>query len=122
MAGSPWTNQVVNLIVLTEQATGFSGLFGYSPAVKDGDLILSAAAAAGLLLVLAAGLSWHFHWSRPEVTDADLSGLIALERWNGGNADDAEHGKCYDEQAKADRRQGRKRPAAKHSTLLWVTI
>ena len=48
MAGSPWTNQAVSLIILTEQTTGFSGLFGYSPAVGYGNLIFSAAAAAGV--------------------------------------------------------------------------
>ena len=48
MAGSPWTNQAINLIVLTEQTTGFSGLFGYSPAVGAGNLIFSVAAAAGV--------------------------------------------------------------------------
>ena len=42
-----WSNQVVNLIVLTEQNTGFSGLFGYSPTVGSGNLIFSLAAAAG---------------------------------------------------------------------------
>jgi len=47
MAGSPWTNQTVSLIVLTEQTTGFSGLFGYSPTVGHGNLIFSLAAAAG---------------------------------------------------------------------------
>lgn len=47
MAGSPWTNQVVNLIVLTEQATGFSGLFGYSPTTGTNNLIFALDAAAG---------------------------------------------------------------------------
>jgi hypothetical protein len=47
MAGSPWTNQVVNLIILTEAVTGYSGLFAYSPSVAAGDLALSAAAAGG---------------------------------------------------------------------------
>lgn len=47
MAGSPWTNQVVNLIVLTEAATGFSGLFGYSPTAGAGNLIFSLAANSG---------------------------------------------------------------------------
>lgn len=48
MAGSPWTNQSVNLILLTEQTTGFSGLFGYSPAPGSGNLIFSLAAAPGV--------------------------------------------------------------------------
>lgn len=47
MAGTPWTNQVVDLIVLTEQTTGFSGIFGYSPTVAHGNLIFSLSAAAG---------------------------------------------------------------------------
>jgi len=47
MAGSPWTNQAVSLIVLTEQTTGFSGIFGYSPTVAHGNLIFSLSAAAG---------------------------------------------------------------------------
>lgn len=47
MAGSPWSNQVVSLIVLTEQTTGFSGLFGYSPTVGPGNLIFSLSASAG---------------------------------------------------------------------------
>jgi hypothetical protein len=42
-----WDNQVINLIILTEQTTGFSGLFGYSPTVGNGNLIFSIAAAAG---------------------------------------------------------------------------
>jgi hypothetical protein len=42
-----WSNQVVSLIILTEAATGFSGLFGYSPTPGAGNLILSVAAAAG---------------------------------------------------------------------------
>ena len=46
--GSPWTNQAVSLIILTEQATGFSGLFGYSPVVGAGNLIFSVSAAAGI--------------------------------------------------------------------------
>ena len=45
---SPWTNQAVSLIILTEQATGFSGMFGYSPTVGHGNLIFSVAAAAGV--------------------------------------------------------------------------
>ena len=44
---SPWTNQAVSLIILTEQTTGFSGLFGYSPSAGAGNLISSVAAAAG---------------------------------------------------------------------------
>jgi hypothetical protein len=47
MAGSPWTNQVVNLIILTEQTTGLSGLFGYSPTVGAGNLVVSVSANSG---------------------------------------------------------------------------
>ena len=43
-----WNNQAVSLIILTEAATGFSGMFGYSPAVGLGSLIFSIAAASGV--------------------------------------------------------------------------
>ena len=43
-----WDNQAVSLIILTEQTTGFSGLFGYSPFPAAGNLIFSVAAAAGM--------------------------------------------------------------------------
>ena len=42
-----WTNQVTSLIILTEQTTGFSGLFGYSPSAGAGNLVLSIAAVNG---------------------------------------------------------------------------
>ena len=42
-----WNNQVVNLIILTEQTSGFSGMFGYSPAPGAGKLIFSVSASAG---------------------------------------------------------------------------
>ena len=42
-----WDNQAVSLIVLTEQTSGFSGIFGYSPVVGTGNLIFSLSAAAG---------------------------------------------------------------------------
>ena len=42
-----WTNQVTSLIILTEQSTGFSGLFGYSPSAGAGNLIFSIAAVSG---------------------------------------------------------------------------
>lgn len=45
--GDPWSNQAVTLIILTEQVTGFSGLFGYSPAVGAGNLVFSVAATGG---------------------------------------------------------------------------
>jgi len=44
---SPWSNQVVSLIILTEETGGFSGMFGYSPAPGAGNLIFSLSAAAG---------------------------------------------------------------------------
>ena len=43
----PWTNQQITLIILTEEVTGFSGLFAYSPAPGPGNLLFSLAAAAG---------------------------------------------------------------------------
>lgn len=42
-----WNNQAVSLIILTEENSGFSGLFGYSPEPGAGDLVTSIAAAAG---------------------------------------------------------------------------
>lgn len=42
-----WNNQAVTLIVLTEEISGYSGIFGYSPAPAVGNLIFSVAAAAG---------------------------------------------------------------------------
>ena len=47
MAGSPWSNQVVSLIILTEQTGTFSGLFGYSPSAGAGNLVFSVAVAPG---------------------------------------------------------------------------
>jgi hypothetical protein len=35
---------MTNLLILVEQTTGFSGLFGYSPSVAQGNLVMSAAA------------------------------------------------------------------------------
>ena len=46
MAGS-WSNTATNLIILIEQLSGYSGIFGYSPAPGTGTLILSVAAASG---------------------------------------------------------------------------
>lgn len=48
MAGSAWTNQLLNLIVLSAAASGFSGFFAYSPAPGAGNLVASTAAAAGV--------------------------------------------------------------------------
>jgi hypothetical protein len=47
MAGSAWTNQLLNLIILSAAQSGFSGFFVYSPAPGPGNLIGSWAAAAG---------------------------------------------------------------------------
>lgn len=47
MADSGWSNQRVDLIILQESVSGFSGLFGYSPNIGPGNLIFSIAAAAG---------------------------------------------------------------------------
>lgn len=46
MAGS-WSNSAQNLIVLVEEISGYSGIFGYSPAPGAGNLVFSLAAAAG---------------------------------------------------------------------------
>lgn len=46
MSGS-WSNTETNLIILIEQVSGFSGLFGYSPAPGAGNLIFSITANAG---------------------------------------------------------------------------
>ena len=48
MAGSAWTNQLLNLILLSAAQKGFSGFFVYSPAPGPGNLIGSWAAAAGV--------------------------------------------------------------------------
>lgn len=47
MAGSAWTNQLVNLIILVAQQLGVSGFFVYSPTPGTGNLVLSIAAVAG---------------------------------------------------------------------------
>jgi len=47
VAGSAWTNQLTNLIILSEEAGGYSGFFGYSPAPGAGNLVISITAAAG---------------------------------------------------------------------------
>jgi hypothetical protein len=46
VAGS-WSNAAQSLIVLIEEVTGYSGIFGYSPAPGTGTLVFSLAAAAG---------------------------------------------------------------------------
>jgi hypothetical protein len=47
MAGSAWTNQLVDLIILSAGASGFSGFFAYSPAPGAGNLTTSVTGAAG---------------------------------------------------------------------------
>ena len=47
MAGSAWTNQLLNLLILSAANSGFSGFFAYSPAPGHGHLIVSATAASG---------------------------------------------------------------------------
>lgn len=47
MADSLWSNQRTDLIILQEDVSGFSGLFGYSPSIGPGNLIFSLAASAG---------------------------------------------------------------------------
>jgi hypothetical protein len=46
MAGSAWTNQLTNLIILVA-GSGFSGFFTYSPSPGAGNLIQSLAGSAG---------------------------------------------------------------------------
>jgi hypothetical protein len=40
----PWSNQAVSLIVLEEETTGYTGIFGYNPAPGAGNLVLSVTA------------------------------------------------------------------------------
>jgi hypothetical protein len=47
MAGSAWTNQLLNLLILSAGQTGFSGMFVYSPAPGAGNLTSSVAAVSG---------------------------------------------------------------------------
>lgn len=46
MSGS-WSNTETSLIILVEEVSGMSGLFGYSPAPGHGTLVFSVTAAAG---------------------------------------------------------------------------
>jgi hypothetical protein len=48
MAGSAWTNELVDLIILSASASGFSGFFAYSPAPGANNLVASSTAAGGL--------------------------------------------------------------------------
>ena len=48
MAGSAWSNQAVYLMILTEEVSGQSGIFGYSPTPGPGNLVFSVSAAAGV--------------------------------------------------------------------------
>src|SRR5579864_6764810 len=47
MAGGAWSNELVDLIILSAAAAGFSGFFVYSPAPGPGNLIGSWSAVAG---------------------------------------------------------------------------
>jgi hypothetical protein len=47
MGGSAWTNELVDLIILSASASGFSGFFAYSPAPGAGNLVASDTAAGG---------------------------------------------------------------------------
>lgn len=47
MGNGSWSNDASNLIILIEQISGYSGLFGYSPAPGPGNLVLSISAADG---------------------------------------------------------------------------
>jgi hypothetical protein len=42
-----WANDAITLLILTEEISGFSGIFGYSPGPGAGNLIFSVTAAAG---------------------------------------------------------------------------
>jgi hypothetical protein len=46
MAGSAWTNQLINLLIIAAQSD-FSGVFVYNPTPGTGNLIASVASAAG---------------------------------------------------------------------------
>ncbi len=47
MGTGSWSNNATNLIVLVESISGYSGIFGYSPAPGAGNLVFSVTAAAG---------------------------------------------------------------------------
>jgi hypothetical protein len=47
MGNGSWSNDASNLIILIEDITGYSGLFGYSPAPGAGTLVFSITANAG---------------------------------------------------------------------------
>jgi hypothetical protein len=47
VAGSAWTNQIVDLIVVSAASSGFSGFFVYSPSPAAGNLLVSIAAQTG---------------------------------------------------------------------------
>lgn len=46
MSGS-WSNPGITLLIITEEISGFSGIFGYSPSIGTGNLIFSIAANNG---------------------------------------------------------------------------
>jgi hypothetical protein len=47
MSDNGWADDAITLLILTEEISGFSGIFGYSPAPGAGNLILSVTAAGG---------------------------------------------------------------------------
>lgn len=47
MGTGSWSNDATNLMVLVEQISGYSGIFGYSPAPGTGTLVFSLTAVAG---------------------------------------------------------------------------
>ena len=88
MAGSSWTNQLLNLIILSAAQKGFSGFFVYSPAPGPGNLIGSWAAAAGvdpygnaypagLSVEAAAGISTYTQGTAP--TGTIVTGSIWID-------------------------------------------
>jgi hypothetical protein len=109
VAGSAWTNQLVDLIILSAAAAGFSGFFTYSPAPGTGNLIGSVAAASGVdpygnnylqgtvtygsgfasslnggFLVLWSG-SLSGGWTQVATIETDVSGDLILVCSGGGS-------------------------------------
>lgn len=78
MAGS-WSNGAQELIVLVEQVSGYSGIFGYSPAPAAGALVFSLAAASGTDPygnTYQAGLTVYS-------TDGVINLFSSLQTWTG---------------------------------------
>jgi hypothetical protein len=47
VAGSAWSNQLLSLLVVSEQVAGFSGVFGYAPVPGAGNLVVSVTSQVG---------------------------------------------------------------------------